>query len=249
MSRYAFQVMYDGTAFNGSQIQGTQPTVQLALNDALATLLRHPVETFGASRTDEGVHALDNVYHFDVDEVLAAADVYRLNAILPLAVSITRLYSVARDFNARFDATSRRYRYRIYQKKNPFLFHRALHFPYRLDKGVLEETAAALMDYTDFESFSKRGAQVKTYQCRILQSRWEEVGEELHYVVEANRFLRGMVRGLVGTQLRAGRGKYGVAGFREIIEAKDCSGADFSPKGWGLYLEEVVYPNGVLHPV
>lgn len=241
--------MYDGTAFSGSQIQGVQPTVQLALNSALATLLRYPVETFGASRTDEGVHALGNIYHFDAADALSADDVYRLNAILPVAVSITNLYGVAPDFNARFDATSRRYRYRIYRKKDPFLFHRALHFPYRLDKRVLDETAAALMEYTDFESFSKRGAQVKTYKCTILQSYWEEVGEELHYVVEANRFLRGMVRGLVGTQLRAGRGKYDVPGFREIIEAKDCSRADFSPKGWGLYLEEVVFPDGMLRPV
>ncbi len=249
MPRYALQVMYDGTAFNGSQIQGAQPTVQLALNEALATLLRQRVETFGASRTDEGVHALGNVYHFDAERALSADDAYRLNAILPMAVSITATFSVAPDFNARFAASSRRYRYRIYRKKNPFLYQRALHFPYRLEKGVLDETAAALMEYTDFESFSKRGAQVKTFQCRILQSRWEAVGEELHYVVEANRFLRGMVRGLVGTQLRAGRGKYGVEGFRHIIEAKDCALADFSPKGFGLYLEEVVYPDGLLTPL
>jgi tRNA pseudouridine38-40 synthase len=237
--------MYDGTAFNGSQIQGSQPTVQLSLNEALATLLRRPIETFGASRTDEGVHALSNYYHFDA-EGLNAHSIYQLNAILPTAVSIRGLFHVADDFNARFDATSRRYRYRIYRKKNPFLLHRSLHYPYRLDKSVLDATASVLMEYTDFESFSKRGAQVKTYRCTILQSYWEEVGEELHYVVEANRFLRGMVRGLVGTQLRAGRGKYDVDGFRRIIEAKDCSKADFSPKGWGLYLEEVVYPEGML---
>ncbi len=249
MPRYALRVMYDGTAFSGSQIQGTQPTVQLALNCALATLLRHPIETFGASRTDEGVHALGNVYHFDMDAALSTDDVYRLNAILPNAVSVTGLFSVAPDFNARFAATSRRYRYRIYRKKNPFLFHRALHYPYRIERSVLDETAAVLMEYTDFEAFSKRGAQVKTYRCAILQSFWEQQGEELHYVVEANRFLRGMVRGLVGTQLRAGRGKYDVAGFRKIIESKDCREADFSPKGWGLYLEEVIYPTDLLIPL
>lgn len=246
MPRYALQVMYDGTAFNGSQIQGEQATVQLSLNTALATLLRQPVETVGASRTDEGVHALGNMYHFDVEKFLSADDIYRINSILPLAVSVRAIFKVAADFNARFDAASRRYRYRIYRKKNPFLFHRALHFPYRVEKKVLDETAAALMEYTDFESFSKRGAQVKTYNCHILRSCWEEVGEELHYIVEANRFLRGMVRGLVGTQLRAARGKHDVAEFRQIIESKDCSNADFSPKGWGLYLEEVVYPEGIL---
>jgi tRNA pseudouridine38-40 synthase len=246
MPRYALQVMYDGTAFNGSQIQGEQPTVQLALNVALSTLLRTPIETYGASRTDEGVHALGNFYHFDIETPLDARAAYRLNAMLPVAVSVCGLYNVAQDFNARFDATSRRYRYRIYRKKNPFLFQRSLHFPYRLDREMLKASAAALMEYTDFESFSKRGAQTKTYQCRIIQSYWEEVGEELHYIVEANRFLRGMVRGLVGTQLRAARGKYDLAEFRRIIEAKDCALADFSPKGWGLYLEEVVYPPNTL---
>jgi tRNA pseudouridine38-40 synthase len=238
--------MYDGTAFNGSQIQGAQPTVQLSLNEAISTLLRRPIETFGASRTDEGVHALSNFYHFDAEEMLNNHAAYQLNAILPTAVSVSNLFLAADNFNARFDATSRRYRYRIYRKKNPFLFRRSLHFPYKLDRVVLDETARTLMDYTDFETFSKRGAQTRTFQCRILQSYWENVGDELHYVVEANRFLRGMVRGLVGTQLRAGRGKYDLAEFRRIIEAKNCSLADFSPKGWGLYLEEVVYPDGML---
>jgi tRNA pseudouridine38-40 synthase len=241
--------MYDGTAFNGSQIQGSQPTVQLALNEALSVLLRQPIETFGASRTDEGVHALGNFFHFDAAADLNSHAAYRLNAILPIAVSVRDIFRAGGDFNARFDATSRRYRYRIYRKKNPFLFRRSLHFPFRINRSVLDATAGALMEYTDFETFSKRGAQTRTYQCRIMQSYWEDAGEELHYVVEANRFLRGMVRGLVGTQLRAARGKYDVAEFRRIIEAKDCSLADFTPKGWGLYLEEVVYPEGMLQPM
>lgn len=249
MSRYVLQVMYDGSAFNGSQIQGTQPTVQLSLNEALQILLRENIETFGASRTDEGVHALSNYYHFDTDAVLTPHSMYQLNAILPRAVSARKIFRAASDFNARFDALSRRYRYRIYAGKNPFLFQRSLHFPYRLNRALLNATAAALLDYSDFESFSKRGAQTRTFQCRIDQSYWEDVGEELHYVVEANRFLRGMVRGLVGTQLRAARGKYGLEEFHQIIRAKDCSRADFSPKGWGLYLEEIRYPEGALMPV
>jgi tRNA pseudouridine38-40 synthase len=241
--------MYDGSAFNGSQIQGSQPTVQRSLNEALSTLLRENVETFGASRTDEGVHALSNFYHFDTEARLHAHAAYQLNAILPVAVAVRGFFLAAPDFNARFDALSRRYRYRIYWKKDPFLFRRSLHFPYRLDRSLLDATAAALKEYTDFESFSKRGAQTRTFQCRILQSYWEDAGNELHYVVEANRFLRGMVRGLVGTQLRAARGKYDLQEFRRIVEAKDCSLADFSPKGWGLYLEEIRYPEGALEVV
>jgi tRNA pseudouridine38-40 synthase len=246
MSRYVLQVMYDGRGFNGSQVQGSQPTVQRSLNEALSTLLREPVETFGASRTDQGVHALSNYYHFDTDADLDAHTAYQLNAILPTTVAVRALFHAAADFNVRFDAVSRRYRYRIYWCKNPFLFQRALHFPYRLDRSLLDATAAALKEYSDFESFSKRGTQTHSYRCSIIDSHWEGSGDELHYVVEANRFLRGMVRGLVGTQLRAARGKYGLEDFRRIIEAKDCSGADFSPKGWGLYLEEVRYEAGAL---
>ena len=246
MARYAIEVAYDGTAFHGSQIQGDTPTVQLALNNALHTLLRQPIDTFGASRTDEGVHALGNFYHFDYDGLLNAHSAYQLNAILPDAVGIKSIYSVKEDFNARFDATARRYRYRIYRRKNPFLHYRALHFPYKLDHAVLGETAGILKEYTDFETFSKRNAQTKTFRCTILDSYWEEHGEELQYVVAANRFLRGMVRGLVGTQLRAARGKYDVPEFRNIVESHDCRRADFSPKGWGLYLEKITYPDGVL---
>jgi tRNA pseudouridine38-40 synthase len=246
MSRYAIEVAYDGTAFHGSQIQGSTPTVQLALNAAITTLLRCPIETYGASRTDEGVHALGNFYHFDSVAVLNAHSAYQLNAILPEAIGIKAIYLVRDDFNVRFDATTRRYRYRLYRSKNPFLNHRALHFPYKLDRTVLDKTANILKEYADFETFSKRNAQTKTFKCTIIRSFWEEQGEELHYVVEANRFLRGMVRGLVGTQLRAGRGKYDTEEFRNIVESGDCTRADFSPKGWGLYLEQINFPEGAL---
>ena len=246
MPRYALEVLYDGTAFNGSQIQGAQPTVQLALNEALAVLLRRPVDTFGASRTDEGVHALSNFYHFDAVEQIDRQTGYQLNSILPRSLAVRNIYQTDADFNARFDAVRRRYRYRIYRHKDPFLWGRALHFPYSLRREVLDACAALLPAYTDFETFSKRNSQSKTFRCTITESYWEEVGAELHYVVTGNRFLRGMVRALVGTQLRAGRGKYDVDGFREIIESRDCARADFSPKGFGLYLEEIRYPEGSL---
>lgn len=249
MPRYALEVIYDGTAFHGSQIQGETPTVQLALNKSLQTLLRRPFESFGASRTDEGVHARSNFYHIDAHERLNRHSAYQLNAILPPEMSVQAIYEVADDFNVRFDALSRSYRYRIYKWKDPFLNNRALHFPYKLDLDVLHETAAVLMEYEDFETFSKRNAQTKTYRCRIMESRWEIHGQELHYCVRANRFLRGMVRGLVGTQLRAGRGRYDVEAFRQIIESKDCTKADFSPKGWGLYLEAIEFPEGALREV
>ena len=145
MARYFLEVKYDGTAFHGSQLQGGLPTVQLAINNALSTISRSPIETFGASRTDEGVHALANYYHFDTELPLHPNLHYKLNAILPETLSITRMFQANDpEFNARFDAISRRYRYRIYNKKDPFLTRRALYYPFRIDKGVLNETAANL---------------------------------------------------------------------------------------------------------
>lgn len=245
--RYVLEAMYDGTHFHGSQLQGETPTVQLALNKALSTLLREEITTLGASRTDEGVHAISNFYHFDTDKELTEQFLYNLNAILPHALSVKNIYQAKNaDFNARFDAISRTYHYKIYTKKNPFFHQRALYYPFNIDETILHETAALLKNYTDFESFCKRNSQVHTFQCRILESYWERDDDQLHYVVKANRFLRGMVRGLVGTQLQAARGRLSLHDFKNIIEAKDCTKADFSVAGCGLYLVGVEYEEGVL---
>lgn len=247
MKRYFLEVMYDGTAFHGSQLQGELPTVQLAVNRALSTLLRTPVQSFGASRTDEGVHALSNFYHFDTGQPLHPGFRYKMNALLPDAVALKRIF-LTEDIhvNARFSAESRQYRYRIYTVKDPFRQRRAMYCPFRAEQALLEQTAAIIKEYTGFESFAKRRGQTKTYQCHILESRWEQHDGEYHYIVRANRFLRGMVRGLVGTQLQVARGRCSPDGFRGIIEAKDCTKADFSVPGYGLYLEEIRYPEGML---
>jgi len=247
MARYVLEVMYDGTQFHGSQVQGNIPTVQLAVNHALSTLFRIPISSYGASRTDEGVHALSNYYHFDIEGAIDFDLLYRCNSLLPGGLAVKRiLKAVDNAFNARFDAIGRRYRYRIYAKKNPFLLHRALYYPYSLQHDILDKTAAMIMEYDHFESFSKRNAQSKTFNCNVRRSYWEHKGEELHYVVEATRFLRGMVRGLVGTQLHTARDKNSVDDFRTIIEARDCTQAFFDVAGHGLYLEEVIYPEGML---
>jgi tRNA pseudouridine38-40 synthase len=247
MPRLVLEIMYDGTQFHGSQVQGKQATVQLALNDALTTLFRKTVSTYGASRTDEGVHALCNYYHFDIDAELDFDLQYKCNAILPETLAVKKVYNPANpEFNARFDAISRLYRYRIYAKKNPFLANRAFFFPFRLDQSLLDESAAIIKEHTHFESFSKRNVQTKTFTCNIVQSYWEQVGEELHYVVEGNRFLRGMVRGLVGTQLHIARGKATIKDFLNVIESHDCTQAHFDVPGHGLYLENISYPKGAL---
>lgn len=245
MARYVLEVMYDGTCFHGSQIQGDTPTVQLAINSALSTLLRAPVATVGASRTDEGVHALSNYYHFDWEGDWKFDLMYKCNAILPEGVAVKRICKAANpEFNSRFGAVRRQYRYRIYNKKNPFLVNKALFYPFSLDRDILDEAASIIMEYEQFESFSKRKGQTKTYNCKIYKSYWEQVGEELHYVVEANRFLRGMVRGLVATQIHFARGKEPLANLRKIIDVRDCTKAYFNVTGHGLYLENIIYPDG-----
>jgi tRNA pseudouridine38-40 synthase len=247
VNRYFLKVAYDGTAFHGSQIQGEQSTVQGTLNKALHTLFRKEIETFGASRTDEGVHALGNFYHFDLEEPVHPQLVYKMNALLPPELSVMGLYQ-AKDvaFNARFDALSRRYRYKIYQYKHPFKYGRGLYHPYPLEIEKLQATAAYIKEQTDFESFCKRNAQNYTFKCTILDSHWELVDGEFHYIVEANRFLRGMVRALVGTQLKTLKAEDPVAALRGIFEANDCTKADFSVSGNGLYLEAVNYPEASL---
>ncbi len=250
MSRFFIEITYDGTGFHGSQLQGNTPTVQLAVNTALSTILREPILSYGSSRTDEGVHALCNFYHFDTNTELPPDFKYKLNALLPHTISVKRVFTSSDpEFNARFDAISRQYRYRIYYKKDPFLYQRALFYPFKIDRDILDQTASIIKEYDHFESFSKRNTQSKTFTCRIIDSHWEQQGDELHYVVEANRFLRGMVRGLVGTQLQAARGIFDMYYFRHIVEAKDCTLAYFNVAGFGLYLENICYPEGKLTEV
>jgi len=247
MTRYFLEISYDGTKFHGSQLQGELPTVQLALNRALSTLLRTHVETFGASRTDEGVHATSNFYHFDTVLALHPHFHYKMNAILPPVIAVKNIFRcIGEPINARFDAITRKYRYRIYADKNPFLRERALYYPFQIDKTILRETAHIITEHTHFESFSKRNTQSKTFLCTIHESYWEERDGQLHYIVKANRFLRGMVRALVGTQLQVARGRLTADGFRDVVAAKDCTKADFSVAGHGLYLEEILYPSGTL---
>lgn len=249
MPRYLIEVSYDGTAFNGSQIQEQQPTVQLALNNAISTILRTNIETYGASRTDEGVHALCNMYHFDALQPIDEKFVYKMNAIVPAALAIRNIYLISETANARFDAISRTYRYKVYFSKNPFLHKRALFYPYPFNKELLSETAKAIMEFEDFTTFSKKNTQTYTNNCQIFESYWEFYNDELHYIVCANRFLRGMVRALVGTQLKAAKNNISIETFKNIIAAKDCSLADFSVTGNGLYLEKITYPENYLNKV
>lgn len=246
MNRYFIEVAYMGGRYAGFQRQENAPSIQWEVESAMEKILRVKIMLTGSSRTDTGVHALQNFFHFDVENALNLSIVYNLNAVLPADIAIKGLYPVADEAHCRFDAIARKYAYHVCMEKDPFRVGRAYFFPYRLDIDAMQEAARVLLSYTDFTSFSKRNTQVKTFICRVEQSYWEERENGFVFHVRANRFLRGMVRGLTGTMLKVGRGKLSVAGFREIIEKKDCTLADFAVPGHGLYLEKVIFPASVL---
>jgi len=197
----------------------------------------------GSSRTDAGVHALQNFLHFDYEPALHPHFVYKVNAILPDDIVVKSISPVIADAHCRFDAISREYKYYIYQQKNPFLKGRAFFFPYKLDIDKMQEAAAIVREYTDFTSFSKRNTQVKSFDCNIIESKWLLQDNCLVYNVKANRFLRGMVRALTATILKVGRNKLSLDEFRVIIQAKDCTKASFAVPAHGLFLMKVEYSN------
>jgi tRNA pseudouridine38-40 synthase len=248
MPRYFIEVSYRGTAYSGFQIQENAITIQSEIEKALSVYFRQSFSLTGSSRTDAGVHSLQNYFHFDADEPLEDSgkstldrSLYNLNAILPGDIVVKRIFEVHKNAHCRFDAISREYWYHIYQQKDPFLQDRAYYFPYKLDFLKLSEAAALLYDYTDFTSFSKKNTQVNNFNCEIKLSEWKVDDEEIIYKVKANRFLRGMVKGLVGTMLRVGTGKTSSQAFENIILNRNCSGADFSVPSHGLFLQQVQY--------
>ena len=243
MARYFIEVAYQGTRFRGFQSQQNAVTVQGEIERALSVLLRGPVVTTGSSRTDAGVHAFQNYLHFDTEVPLMAHFTYKLNAVLSPDVAVRSLHRVAGEAHARFDAVSRAYRYRIYYRKDPFLREGGYYFPYRVDDAVLERTAAMVAAHRDFASFSKRNTQVKTFRCEIRRAVWYRRDDQLIFEVEANRFLRGMVRGLVGTMLKTARGSLLEEEFAGILSHPDNTRTDFSVPAQGLFLTAVRYPD------
>ncbi|HEY8399237.1 MAG TPA: tRNA pseudouridine(38-40) synthase TruA [Flavihumibacter sp.] len=245
MNRYFLELSYMGGNYAGFQRQENAITVQSEVEKAFQTLLRQPVELTGSSRTDAGVHALQNYFHFDIDREIRPSLLYNLNAILPPDIAARNLIRMPSVAHSRFDAVSREYRYHIYDRKEPLLRDRAYYFPYSIDWDSMHKAAAILLEYTDFTSFSKRNTQVKTFICRLEASAWHcDAAGRHHYYVRGNRFLRGMVRALTATMLKVGRGRISLDEFRAIIEAKDCTRADFAVPAHGLFLEKVNYPDG-----
>jgi len=240
--RYFLEVAYKGTRYRGFQIQKNALTIQGEIEKAFHVLFKQPVELTGSSRTDAGVHARQNFFHFDWPETFEQKWIYNLNAILPPDIAINAVSEKNNEAHCRFDALSRVYHYHVYQYKNPFITERAYFYPYSVDIALLNSAAALIKDYTDFTSFSKKNTQVKTFNCTILQSEWVIKDDQLIYIVSANRFLRGMVRALTATMLKVGRGIITLDTFRSIIESKDGSNTYFDTPAHGLTLMKVNYP-------
>lgn len=241
--RYLITFSYLGTNYHGWQIQPNGNTVQEEVNKALSVLCREEVSTTGAGRTDTGVHARMMTAHFDVNNPIAdgAQFVYRINKLLPKDISVSGIKEVDGEFSARFSATERTYRYYITKDKNPFTLDVVAYINFDLDIELMNKAASSLFEYEDFTSFSKVNTDTKTNICKITHAEWKMEGDILVFTISANRFLRNMVRAIVGTLIDVGRKKISVADFRKIIESKDRCKASTSAPACGLFLEDIKY--------
>ena len=247
--RYFIRFSYFGKPYHGWQRQPNAITVQQVLDEALSTLLKHHVETLGAGRTDTGVHAREMYAHFDCDiDFDADTLVFRLNALLPKAIAVRRIFQVADDAHARFDAIARTYEYWVTQQKNPFLTDAVHYVAHPLDVTGMNDAAKLLLKHDEFECFSKSNTDVKTYRCNISEAYWEEQRGLLVFTITADRFLRNMVRAIVGTLLEIGRGKWTHETLQTILADKDRSKAGPSVPAKGLYLTSVRYPEKITGP-
>jgi tRNA pseudouridine38-40 synthase len=242
--RYFIELSYDGTNYHGWQVQPNAVTVQQMLDEALSTVLRQPIETTGCGRTDTGVHATEFFAHFDVSksEIEHPKSEMSVNAILPKDIAIKRIIPVHHDAHARFDATRRSYEYHIHFEKDPFKLNRSWELRDKPDIALMNGAAAMMMKYTDFSCFSKSNTQTFTNNCKIARAEWVEKEDSIVFHISADRFLRNMVRAIVGTLIAIGRKEIEPAAIRQIIESKNRSKAGTSVPACGLYLTEVKYP-------
>ena len=248
MQRYFIELAYDGTAYHGWQVQPHDVSVQEVLHKCLSTLLGKDMEVVGAGRTDAGVHARLMVAHFEVEEPLDPQWLAeKLNRMLPQDISIYGIKPVTADAHARFSATYRTYHYFVHHEKNAFNRAYSYRVPGKeLDYALMNEAASKLFLYTDFTSFSKLHTDVKTNNCKIMTAEWRQLkDDEWVFVIQADRFLRNMVRAIVGTLVEVGRGKLTVEGFQRIIEQKDRCSAGMSMPGNALFLVDIGYPEEI----
>lgn len=244
--RYFIELAYNGKNYHGWQIQPDAITVQEVLEKALSTLLRKELQVVGAGRTDAGVHAKQLFAHFDFDEIEGLSDLhFKLNSFLPKDISIQNIFRVKEDAHARFNAIEREYEYIISLRKNPFTedFAHLIHHHPNID--LMNEAANVLLNYKDFQCFSRTNTDVKTYFCDVKKAFWKIENSQLIFTISADRFLRNMVRAIVGTLLNVGYGKTSLEEFHEILKSKNRSKAGASAPSKGLYLTKVVYPESI----
>jgi len=240
--RYFIELSYNGKNYHGWQIQPDAMSVQEKLNTAISTIFQEKIEVVGAGRTDAGVHATQMFAHFDIEKELKSDVVFKLNSILPNDIAVYNVFLVDDEKHVRFDATSRSYEYKIWLGRNPFLldFSWQIHSQ-RPDLNLMNEASKLLLEYTDFQTFSKVKTEVYTFNCDVTEAFWEQKENELTFHISANRFLRNMVRAIVGTLLDVGLGKISVEDFRNIIESKNRSNAGLSVPAKGLFLTNIKY--------
>lgn len=241
--RYFITLSYDGTNYHGWQVQPNADSVQARLNDALTKLLPIPTECVGAGRTDTGVHASMMVAHFDTDQTIAPDQMaFRLNRILPQDIAIQEIRQVDAHLHARFDAKRRTYHYFVYRHKNPYLRHYASRLTFAPDYELMNRAAELLLETNDFTSFSKVNNDQKTNICQVTQAHWTQVKDDhWRFEITANRFLRNMVRAIVGTLLEVGRGRMTLEEFKAVIAAKNRCSAGESVPGNALFLVDIQY--------
>jgi tRNA pseudouridine38-40 synthase len=252
MPRYFIQLAYNGTNYHGWQVQDNTPqTVQHILQEKMSMIIGHPIEVVGCGRTDAGVHAKDYYAHFDSHKPDLHSDsnyVYKLNKVLPFEIAIKKIVPVKNEASARFDAQARTYDYLIHQTKSPFIFNSSLYVFGEINFEAMNQAAAYLLTIEDFTSFSKVNTQAFTNNCSVTFAQWiKQNDDEYVFKITANRFLRNMVRAIVGTLLEVGKGKMTIEEFKTIVNNKNRSDAGMSAAGHALYLTDIQYPKSVFN--
>lgn len=243
MKRYFIKLAFNGAKYHGWQIQENAHTIQAEINEKLSMLVSEQINVVGCGRTDTGVHAKEFYAHFDTENpIFEPEDLrYKIDKFLPSDIVVTKVYEVPPEMHVRFTARSRTYRYYINQVKDPFKFEMSYYYSGNLDINKMNVAAENLLLYEDFTSFSKLHTQTQTNLCKIKEASWEKFGSNLVFTIKADRFLRNMVRAIVGTLLEIGKGNQEPEDIKTIIEAKDRSRAGYSVPAKGLFLEEVLY--------
>lgn len=249
MHRYFIEVMYKGSNYSGLQTQTNAISIQSVIEDAFQKVLRKSIQLTGSSRTDAGVHALQNFFHVDMDCKFPIEKIYNINAVLPMDIAIKNMYAVPPQTHCRFNAISRKYKYFITTQKNPFIRDRSHYYPYTLDIALLQQAATIIQTETNFIAFSKKHTQVNNFICTIQKSQWSTTQYGYIYTIQANRFLRGMVRAIVATMLHIGRRSLTIQNFKNIFQQNEYQWVDFSAPPQGLFLVKVDYPLGLLIPL